>query len=284
MEQLWIIGDEFADTTAGQNLMRTSEDMYTTLHFDVRIFSGNYRSEGQNVLGRMRNALTNAYNNQIKLPKWVVLVFEADIINKLRYNSNTTPEKFFYTILKWLMNEHNKITEMFKDMIPQKSKKYNYPRFLWLAPSLHYSYEATDDTLRRSFIWAQQEVQKLHNNMVVLHFKQSWDPNESNYYMTAQKRMTQTGLNTYWRAVDRTIRFADVKVSRNSSTKSLGDIFLFSETSLDVNINAHGGERQQRYHNNHEFQGREYHHRDNQQFSTYHSYDRYHLPRPPPRT
>ena len=226
---MWIICDEFGDSTIGRYLVRQpNQDCYIMENFEVRTWAGNYKmGRTQTVLTRMRNALVHAYNTQLKLPKWIIVIFEDDIIK--RYNFKDA-ESGYYRLLKWLMNEFNKVTETFRDQLPIKAKKHGWPHFMWLEATRHSSDTKEGRQLRRSFTNAQLAIQKIFDNVVTLHFKQVWDENEAAYYNERdQGRMSDSGLRAYWRAVDKTVKFGDAKLTRAGRDKKMKDIFYTQE-------------------------------------------------------
>ena len=107
LEQLWILGDEFSDKSVGEHLIRADiEDTYMTYNFEVWSWAGNYNSNSQSILGRMRNALVQAFNSQQTIPKWIVVVFEKDMIERYQFDPHTA-SRDYYKQLEWLMTELN---------------------------------------------------------------------------------------------------------------------------------------------------------------------------------
>ena len=221
-------------TTISDGMLRPGQypEYYTTTHFEVKTWSGNFKTKAQTVLGRMRNIMVSAINSCHKLPKWIVVVFEDDIIKRYNFKRNAADHDF-YKQLKWLMNEHNRLIETFKDMLPIKSKKYNWPHFIWLEPVIHESFRNTEyDDLVEQFIIAQKEVQKLHENLIILQFRQVWNQKEPGYFRRQDfGKMSKEGHRAFWMAFDKTIKFADTKVIRNSQDRKVSELFFNPEAN-----------------------------------------------------
>ena len=52
-------------------------------------------------------------------------------------------------------------------------------------------------------------ITKLHPHNRALELKQIWDAEDTNLYIAEVARYTAAGLNSYWKAIDRTIKFYD---------------------------------------------------------------------------
>ena len=159
---------------------------------------------------------------QTYIPKWIVIVIEDDIINSSTYDKSRA-SSFFGNVLEHLMKEHNTIMDEFKAMIPQKAKKHGWPFFLWVKPTSHKFYDNKD--LRDKFNKCLTTVETLHDNVLALNLEQIWDQNDRAMFQTATQKLSATGYNTFWKALDRTIRYADLNVIRYGN-KKMKDIFL----------------------------------------------------------
>ena len=193
-------------------------------------------SEKQNIIGRLRNVLVNTINMQTYIPKWIVIVIEDDIINSSTYDKSRA-SSFFGNVLEHLMKEHNTIMDEFKAMIPQKAKKHGWPFFLWVKPTSHKFYDNKD--LRDKFNKCLTTVETLHDNVLALNLEQIWDQNDRVMFQTATQKLSATGYNTYWKALDRTIRYADLNVIRYGN-KKMKDIFLEKEEGSRKKIGIAG--------------------------------------------
>ena len=71
---------------------------------------------------------------------------ENDVIRSLKYEFAV--EDSYYPVLKWLLQQLDRARSDIREHLPFKSKKYNWPHFLWIEPTTHKGY--TDLKLRKA--------------------------------------------------------------------------------------------------------------------------------------
>ena len=86
-----------------------------------------------NTLGRIRNQFVKAIAENILLPKLVVVITDADIIDAVQYRDYGVSD-IYGRLIHWLSAELNKITKIHKDRLPVKAVRCNYPSFVWISP------------------------------------------------------------------------------------------------------------------------------------------------------
>ena len=57
-----------------------------------------------------------------------------------------------------------------------------------------------------------EAVGVLHENTSVLRLLQIWDHNDTSIYSDRTQRFSVNGLSRFWQAVDRTVRYKDIKL------------------------------------------------------------------------
>ena len=92
--------------------------------------------------------LVHAINVRTLLPKAIILIFDNEITKLAK------DETFGYTIiigtaLNWLVNEIRKLISGYKDKLPNKAKKTDFPAILWAESPTHKSFE--DNFQRKRF-------------------------------------------------------------------------------------------------------------------------------------
>ena len=147
---LWIIGDDFVHGSARVNFKRRNETAsYSARNFEIVIEARNaFSSHNYNQLSRLRNSLIKAINECDRLPKYILVILEDDIIRETNF-ADCGLAQYYERELRWLISEFRKSIDTIKDMLPNKAKSRKYPKILWISPSLHDHY--ANNGLRKRF-------------------------------------------------------------------------------------------------------------------------------------
>ena len=180
-------------------------------NYDVTAFTIDSRSSSyETALARIRHALCAAFNEMNKVPKIIVIIMENDVINCInRAEPNKFTAKIFKTAIKWLMREVFRMDMTYRDVIPSKALKGGPPHYLYIVPTTHKNCKTNE---LRELFGQQLEIvgkEKADTNLSVMRLKQVWDSQDGNLFLKPQQRLTPEGKATYWKAVDRTIKFCD---------------------------------------------------------------------------
>ena len=225
-EKIWIIGDEFANNTVhqffkGKKSTDGTYDSYTFAQYEVRTFTTDRNCHDRNILSRIRNSMANALNEHTGLPKIVVFVIDDDIITSIpgyRQDSEKITRDYEY-VINSLMTMLDTVVEIYKDYLPQKSKRENIPHMLWMAPPSHRFFTESNNEKRGRFTSALATAVTLHENTSMLKLVKFWDSNNTNLFLEEQYRYTNEGLKTYWKSVDAAIRFWCIALSKKFEKK-----------------------------------------------------------------
>ena len=146
------------------------------------------------------------------------MFIEDDLIQYCVDKNMLEPESYEICLQK-LMNEVRKIIAGFKDKLPAKSKRYNWPHVLWPIPVQHVAFEtfALRENIARSLI----NLTAMQYNMSALKLKQIWDDQDMDLYLPDVERFTSTGKLKLWQALDRTIKFCERTIFSNGNTDQL---------------------------------------------------------------
>ena len=240
-------------------------------NYKISIFAkeeGN--SNNPSLLGRLRNALVNAFNKCTILPKLVVIVLENELINTVRQVDVQDLNKDYTRRLKWLLNEYRKIVDTMHDYLRPNCKQENFPKFIWVSATKHKNY--SDNTQRKKFNYVLETLTHSFDNHIALRLVQKWDFNNDN--LCQELGITADGIKTLWKSVDKTVEFFETK----RKGKTSGD-------GLVRNTEPERRSEGFKYNNNNR-NSEDYHHND-YDFNSYGSYSyehedrRYRLPPPP---
>ena len=171
------------------------------------------------------------------IPKWVVIVPETDIINHIKYTQHNLAESAveatYKMILEFLMSKFEELINTYTKQphLPKRVNKGDWPRIIWIEPSLHLSYNNNDARIK--FIAAMHNVVQEHPRTIVLPLKQGWnDANQS--FVSVRNILSHRGLQSFWAAVDNATRFADIKLSRLNTTQPLAELFHKDKIKADA--------------------------------------------------
>ena len=225
MEQLWIVGDDFvARNNAAENyFIRMDETIsFAAKSFETKVSANSeFTSNNKNILARLRNTVYHCFNKTLMLPKLIVIVIENDLIKffnslfdaKRKDMTEDDMHRCYTAALRWIMSEFRKFVATIKeDYLPAKGKKADWPYFIWIVPCQHVNFR--NSWAREIFTTALYKTAKGYPTIFVLELKQVWDPEDSNLVLYPERRITVSGLNAFWLAVDRTIRFANSLINR----------------------------------------------------------------------
>ena len=218
LDSLWIVGDEFCSQTCLPFFMNitSDDDSYAKENFETSIFFGTdymttssfeHNANIKNRIARVHNSVVRAIRSKGTLPKLLIIVLEDDIINFLNYNDYGVTE-MYGRVIEFLSREINESIQEFKQRyLPTKSKRDSIPQLVWILPTLHRNYR--NSNLRRKFANEMEKILPLFPDNTVLRLKQIWDPESNTMVSSFNNALTACGKRFLWKAVDRTIRYAD---------------------------------------------------------------------------
>ena len=193
---------------------------YMFENFDVVGFiSSKYSHYDQNAVSRMCNTMVKAVQDQVILPKWVIIVFDDDLIKYISGRNPFAPTMTAVSkVIDNIMKEHIKVLQIQKEYLPRKSQRRGFPQLLWIEAPIHTSFDNNTD--REKYNLCINDVAPLHENTYVLALKKIWDPDNLNLYHKDAWRFTAEGYKTYWSAVDKTIKYADTILLKKIQKKN----------------------------------------------------------------
>ena len=199
-----MIGDKFVKDSATNYFKNVDQrTSYANRHFYVSILdSEEYNSNTKSILARLRNNLVTGMNKCIAIPKIIVVVLEDSIISDIHQNNYGLATQYDMRV-KWLVSQYRKTVEAFLDYLPLKAKRENWPKFVFICPSIHTNYR--NNGLRKKFTKSLEEICAYTERMTAMRLKLGWDPEDNNLYLEPQQRYTSEGYASFWNAVDKLI-------------------------------------------------------------------------------
>ena len=217
LEKIWIIGDDFTNHTFTQHYKNIKNkhgdnDLYAFKNFEVREFSSNrYDSLFRNTTARIRNSYMKAVNEHNTLPKLIVIILDDDLAISMKENDPelSLPEQL-HIATSWLATEFEKSMDSYKDLLPQRSKKENFPHFLWICPPTNCNFGSDNNDLRNLQTNCIDEIIKTKKRMSSLRMIKVWEHDDRGAFLEEAYRFTLDGLDTYWASIDSAIRYWDM--------------------------------------------------------------------------
>ena len=215
-DDIWFFGDNFRYRSYSEHFNDRDPQSYhgyVKVNYRVRgYFTNKFTHHDQNAVSRMRNVMANALHERTLLPKFIVIVPDDDIIRYAMNINRDAEDKDLISMLRKLldniMKQHDRYISTQKEYLPAKSQKGRiFPQIIWIQPPLHVNFH--NNQLHSKFNKCLNEVVKYHANTTSLSLKQIWDQDDTRLYMQESRQFTNLGYNSYWAAVDRTIKFAD---------------------------------------------------------------------------
>ena len=143
INDLWIVGDVFVNKNyymlpqmKNEAKLARRQVPYIYDYFNVSCFTPNPDSIVRNVLSRFVNCVTKALNENVKLPRLILVISDGDIIQFVRKIADTDHvELFVDSALKWIINQMTRAIDTAKDNIqrhkPGAVLSYE-PKIIWI--------------------------------------------------------------------------------------------------------------------------------------------------------
>ena len=107
----------------------------------------------------------------------------------------------------------------YKEHLPARSKKPNYPSILWTWAPHHSNFPGNWNVHRTKFNQCIEKLVPLFEEMSILKLIKVWDPSDPAFFQDGQ--FTAKGLTAYWGSVDSAFRHWDTFVYHKQARKTL---------------------------------------------------------------
>ena len=180
--------------------------------------SNKYTSNNPNLISRVQCQLVRAIHDEIKLPKYIVMVMDDDIVDIFRDTPELVTDTSMGKIINVMMNDIRKLIQMQKEYLPTKAKRMSYPHIIWIEAPIHDNFRNNYE--RTVFNRNLNSVVKLFDDISILKLKKIWEPTNSRLFIEENNRFTSEGLANYWAAVDYTMKFMDTLLIDKLTSRS----------------------------------------------------------------
>ena len=237
-DRCWILGDSFASCSFEQHFKARKSieyNGYIKANFDISGFFCNFMNDNPSVIARMGNLMYVAMDCRfsgklLPLPKLVVVVPDDDLIRLVStedyIHDFSEPQS---RILNYIMTQHQRSISIFKENLPARCVRSDFPKILWIQAPLHNGFH--NNSLRKKFNRCLEDVVKIDPNTHTLFLKRVWEPADSRLYISDSCRFTAEGYKVYWEAIDRTIRYFDSVILQKQNVSALRKTQKFTKLS-----------------------------------------------------
>ena len=244
-DTIWIVGDEFVSKSGVQHFINSKVDNIKNGHmlhnFDVKLYvSGKFSSNNRSALSRIRNCVVKAINENYLLPKIIVMVVDCDILSDVQFDHYGI-SVLLGMINEWLCSEIHKVIWAYKDKLPAKAVKDNYPHILWIEPPLHKNFR-NNDKCKKFVSSLDGVIKKLYSSdMTIFQMRKIWDYEDSILFLANQQRFTVEGHTRYWQAIDHLVKLWDTFLSKKKKPQKVQN-GAAAVTVQKSTVNSGGGD------------------------------------------
>ena len=208
LDQVWLHSDNFAATTYRKYFLEISGvqeqtakfDFYIKTNFDFDMFcNSRYNSPTQNMLVRIQNTVANAINKHIALSRYFLVILDDDLITYLDFKGPGVAE-LLRKWVSWLIDQMTSAVAERKKQLPIKSKREAEPCIYWCLVPTHKNFSQPCNDTRKKLNFCLESLLKGKQDMRVIKLKEHWDFADQS--LVCKDNMTDTGLYSYWKAID----------------------------------------------------------------------------------
>ena len=218
VEDIWLIGDQFFNGVFPQlqHLKTSAQIAGNRLPFIYEQFNITGYSNGnvssKNAFSRMYNSFIQALNNKFKLPRYVVLIPDNDLVKSIKFFDYGIKETFAET-LKWLIVQIERALDARIDDLLRKrtgAMRPNHTKIIWvkmlprpLASGNNNIVEKTNKVvvLRKKFNTVLENLlaSRKHSHIMNIQLNQ-------NRFFDNYSSLTFNGAREYWLEIDAQLR------------------------------------------------------------------------------
>ena len=207
LDQVWILGDNFMATSYRKHflLREDNADGFLKKSFEVQNYcNSRFNSAMKNMLIQIQNTVAGAINKNVALPRYFLIILDADLIEYLDYKKAGLAVMLGDWIT-WIQKEIAELIAAHKSQLPCKSAREEQPCIYWVAAPAHQSFSETVSECRKKWNFCLESSFKGKTDVCVIKFKNNWDVSDQS--LVQHDRLTDKGLSMYWDAVEAAFEF-----------------------------------------------------------------------------
>ena len=132
-------------------------------NYELKNIDGN-EAFNRNLLASMLNSLIKFITKNPTLPKYIVVLFDDDVIHWVNYEDYGVTE-IYGRLMKWFITQVDRVIKSQNEYLPQKAKKHHRPYVIWMGASNHK--DLADNIQRKKFNDCLASIIKLHQTKLL---------------------------------------------------------------------------------------------------------------------
>ena len=216
---MWVIGDNFMSKSYRAHFLLRDHMLPTEEGTRDRFFikegfnfknycNSRYNSPNSNMLQQLQNMMAMALNKNPKLPKFILLILDDDLIMYLDFKGEEV-SSMLGTWLSWLMEQFESLISQRRDLLPMKSKRQYELCMYWCAVPVHSGFNTRRNEIRKKFNLCLESICKGKQDVRVIKMKERWSFEDKALVMN--DKITELGMDAYWDSVDCAFKFNAMK-------------------------------------------------------------------------
>ena len=127
-EDLWLVGDNFVAKTFWEGVkLREKSELFIVTNFNVHpVNSSKYESKNTNILSWIENAVARKLNDVIKLPQYIAVVLDDDLVDALGYDLQGAC-RLLGEWIGYLTRSFKQMIHDRKSKLPRGAIRFEYP-------------------------------------------------------------------------------------------------------------------------------------------------------------
>ena len=224
IRDVWLVGDDSLSKIYGglQHLKSRRESKhekgpYIYEFYSVSAWYMNPLSEVRPTIARLQNALTEALNQNIYLPKYIIIIPEKDIVESA-FKSDSCSNREIEDQANWLIGQVSKLLMARREDLKSKkpgSVTADLTRVIWVnmlaRPEYNNPYLNTLFDLRQTYNGKMKKLLEVEKYMHIIEV-----PNMEEYkYFNKQGELTTLGKEEFWLNFNAELKALDATPKEN---------------------------------------------------------------------
>ena len=191
-------------TTYRNHFKKAKSTSFMKTAFDVFAFcNSKYSSKETNMLSRLKGTVSKAIEKRLKLPRFVVVVLDNDLIQFLAY-INKGMASLIGELFEWLVECMLQLLKDRKSILPDRAVQDDYPQLYFVAPPRHRC--LPDNNERKLLLNCMEATAKVFENARIIKMIEHWSFSDLDL-VSDEGQFTSSGLTAYWSSINSAVAF-----------------------------------------------------------------------------
>ena len=164
-------------------------------------------------LTKIRSTLVRAINERELLPKGIIIILDNDLIRATGHTGKGL-SVMMGLMIDWIAFELQEMIKNYKELLPNKSKRSDWPTIFWVESPAHKNFE--DSGGREKFNKALNKIMESYSSMRILKIKKEWDAFDESFFHN--RTYSSLGLEKYWKSIDLAFKHWETFIKPRANT------------------------------------------------------------------